>query len=168
MSSPAQRERICLSREIDGNRIEVWIYDENEFSNGFRLLYRLSERARIEQMKYEPHICKSEEEARELVKSMPEKGKWPCYFSASNTTGEKDFEEFYSDRETLDLNRFKSIGIIKSNLPFNSDKLDVFTEKISQMRESKSYRKEDIVTLFKDLLPEFVHDEKDRYLDQKM
>ncbi len=52
---------------------------------------------------------------------------WPCYFFASDTTGEKDFEEFYTDRETLDMARFESIGVIKNEPVFEPAKLELFT-----------------------------------------
>lgn len=51
MTESPRKEKICLSREIDGNKIEVWIYDENEFSNGFELLQRLCNRFTVEQAK---------------------------------------------------------------------------------------------------------------------
>lgn len=53
----------------------------------------------LQQIGYEPHVCDSEAEARELVCSLPQQGKWPCLFSDSDTTGEKDFEEFFTQNE---------------------------------------------------------------------
>lgn len=77
---------------------------------------------------YEPLLCGSEEEARTLVDVSINKKQWPCYFFKSDTTGEKDFEEFFTDNETLDINRFSSIGIIKSDPNFDNDMLELFTE----------------------------------------
>ena len=56
--------------------------------------------------------CESEEEARELANNGIKHGKWPCYFSRSDTTGEKSFEEFYMKDEELDETRFEKIGVI--------------------------------------------------------
>ena len=50
---------------------------------------------------FEPVTCDSEEEARLKARSLPSEGKWPCFFSNSDTTGEKDFEEFFMDHEEL-------------------------------------------------------------------
>ncbi|MDF1877759.1 UDP-N-acetylglucosamine 4,6-dehydratase, partial [Sulfurimonas sp. SAG-AH-194-L11] len=63
---------------------------------------------------YEPYLCKSEDEARALVHTLPKEGKWPCLFTVSDTTGEKDFEEFFTENETLDMDRFQNLGIIKN------------------------------------------------------
>ena len=43
---------------------------------------------------FEPYLCENEDEARDLIEKLPQQGKWPCLFTPSNTTGEKDFEEF--------------------------------------------------------------------------
>ena len=59
----------------------------------------------LKNLGYEAYVCKTEEEARDLIKSLPKEGKWPCLFTKSDTTGEKDFEEFYTSDETLDLDK---------------------------------------------------------------
>jgi len=63
---------------------------------------------------YEPYICDSEGEARERTEELIDLKKWPCYFFNSDTTGEKDFEEFYTNREVLDLVSYESVGVIKN------------------------------------------------------
>jgi hypothetical protein len=64
----------------------------------------------LKELGYEPYLCESEDEARELVDSFPGKGKWPCFFTKSDTTGEKDFEEFFMADEILDMDRFQNLG----------------------------------------------------------
>lgn len=117
---------------------------------------------------YDTHICSSEEEARELAHTLPKEGKWPCLFTKSDTTGEKDFEEFFMEGEVLDVERFENLGIVKSNLDFDDGKLESFLDTIQNMKYSLSWTKADIVTLFHDLLPGFDHKETGRYLDSKM
>ncbi|HAV4059307.1 TPA: UDP-N-acetylglucosamine 4,6-dehydratase, partial [Acinetobacter baumannii] len=75
---------------------------------------------------YEPYLCESEDEARSLIQTLPKQGKWPCLFTGSTTTGEKDFEEFFTDNETLDMQRFNNLGVIKNELNIEEDKLQVF------------------------------------------
>lgn len=60
----------------------------------------------LKQLDYEPHLCKNEYEARDLAHTLPEQGKWPCMFTGSDATGEKEFEEFLTEDEILDLERF--------------------------------------------------------------
>lgn len=117
---------------------------------------------------FEPYLCENEDEARDLIKELPQKGKWPCLFSPSNTTGEKDFEEFFTSNETIDLDRFQNLGVVKNGLVENSDKLDYFLDAISEMRNRGKWAKEEIVSLFHEMIPDFGHEEKGKYLDSKM
>lgn len=117
---------------------------------------------------YERHLCRTEAEARELVHRLPAKGKWPCLFTSSDTTGEKDFEEFFTDSEQLDMKRFKNLGIIKNEPNYDNDKLKAFTERIATMKASRSWTKSDLVELFKEMIPGFGHKETGKYLDGKM
>jgi len=122
----------------------------------------------LNELGYEPYLCKDEEEARELIKTLPQERKWPCLFSSSDTTGEKDFEEFFTDEEVLDMDRFENLGIIKNELNYQNDKLELFSSKISELRASRKWSKDDIVELFHKMIPDFGHKETGKYLDAKM
>ncbi len=117
---------------------------------------------------FEPYLCENEDEARDLVNKLPQNGKWPCLFTPSNTTGEKDFEEFFTSNEIIDLDRFQNLGIVKNGLADDSDKLDYFLNTISGMRKRGNWTKEEIVSLFHEMIPDFGHEEKGKYLDSKM
>src|SRR5690554_1647124 len=117
---------------------------------------------------YEPYLCKDEEEARELVHTLPQEGKWPCLFTTSDTTGEKDFEEFFTDKETLDMDRFENLGVIKNELNIEEDKLNLFEAKINELKVARKWNKEEIVDLFFTMIPDFGHKETGKYLDSKM
>ncbi|MBW8186495.1 UDP-N-acetylglucosamine 4,6-dehydratase [Shewanella nanhaiensis] len=117
---------------------------------------------------YQAHICQSEDEARQLAATLPTKGIWPCYFSVSDTTGEKDIEEFFTEQETLDMARFSELGIIKSKLKYDPKLLELFEQEIESMKLAKSWSKEQVVQLFHLMLPEFGHKETGRSLDEKM
>ena len=122
----------------------------------------------LNELGYEAHECSSEQEARDLVSSLPKAGKWPCYFSSSDTTGEKDFEEFFTEGENIDLDRFENLGIVKSELAFDPVLLTHFDQQIDLLKTQLSWTKEDILALFYVLLPQFGHKETGKYLDQKM
>jgi len=122
----------------------------------------------LENLGYEPYICESEDEARELAKTLPDEGKWPCYFFESDTTGEKDFEEFFTDAETLDMDRFENLGVIKNDTDYDAEKLVHFEEVIEDMKKKKVWKKEAIVELFFQMLPDFGHKETGKYLDGRM
>lgn len=122
----------------------------------------------LKNLGYSPYLCHSEGEARELVQTLPAKGSWPCLFADSDTSGEKDFEEFFTKNEILELSKFNSIGIIKNSLNFNDDGLEQFLNFIKEHKESMNWSKTEIIESFKRLIPEFNHKETGKYLDGKM
>jgi FlaA1/EpsC-like NDP-sugar epimerase len=117
---------------------------------------------------YEPYECASEDEARDRAEELIAKKQWPCYFFKSDTTGEKDFEEFFTDNENLDMGRFDTVGIIRNQSDFDEAKLDEFMAGIDALRAKAGWTKDDIVRLYFGVLPEFAHKETGKYLDQRM
>lgn len=117
---------------------------------------------------YEPYECESEDEARHRAEELIANKQWPCYFFKSDTTGEKDFEEFFTDNEDLDMERFETVGVIKNKPDFDKAKLDDFMDGIGALREKGTWSKGDIVNLYFGLLPQFSHKETGKYLDQRM
>ena len=117
---------------------------------------------------FEAIECKSEDYARRNAQQLIDQGRWPCYFFKSDTTGEKDFEEFYTDSEDLDMAQFSSIGVIKNKSDFDDSKLTLFFEKINFMLETGDWTKPYLIDLFHELIPNFLHEERGKYLDQRM
>lgn len=117
---------------------------------------------------YEPFLCQDEDEARALVHTLPQEGKWPCLFTESDTTGEKDFEEFFTNSEYLDMDRFENLGVIKNGLVVEKEKLQLFEDTISSIKGNRKWEKEEIVDLFLKMIPDFGHKETGKYLDAKM
>ena len=117
---------------------------------------------------YEPRECATEDEARARVHELARSGKWPCYFFQTDTTGEKDFEEFTTSRDVVDLNRFKGIGVIKNQPPSTEFRLEEFAAEIDRMRSTGEWTKQAIVDLFRESVPEFSHIETHKNLDNRM
>jgi len=122
----------------------------------------------LKNLGYTPYLCESEDEARKLAATLPQQGQWPCLFTASDTTGEKDFEEFFTDNETLDMQRFHNLGVIKNAPIYDELKLNRFSDQIDQMKAARSWTKDQIVELFFEMIPNFGHKEMGKYLDGKM
>ena len=122
----------------------------------------------LKNLGYEPHLCKTEDEARELANTLPQEGNWPCLFTNSDTTGEKDFEEFFTDNETLDMERFENLGVIKNEASFDAELVKEFEQTIAALKQDQTWTKEQIVKLFFKMLPDFGHKETGKYLDGKM
>lgn len=164
--TPQESGELCLMSCIFGENRDIFF---PKLSDALHLISFADIAVKyLEQLGFEPYLCKTEEEARELADTLPQQGRWPCLFSDSDTTGEKDFEEFFTDKEILDVDRFYNLGVIKNEASFNSDLLSLFEKDISDMKFSKTWKKEQLVNLFFKMLPEFGHKETGKYLDSKM
>lgn len=158
---------LCLLSTLLGHNRDVFFPKLNEELH----LITFSDIAQrfLEHQGYAAVQCASEDEARRRVKELKAKRQWPCYFFSSDTTGEKDFEEFFTEHEVLDMDRFLDIGVIKNDDIFvDNAQLDHFTTLIRDMKSRGEWSKPQLVSLFRKMLPEFSHDEKGKSLDQKM
>ncbi len=164
--TPQESGELCLLSGLLGENRDIFFPKLNEKLH----LITFSDIAKkyIKDRGYEPFECASEDEARSLTKDLIEARKWPCYFFKSDTTGEKDFEEFYTENEDIALDVFDGIGIIKNDQHYDEDKLNKFVLDLNDIEEKGSWDKQAIVNLFFDLLPEFAHKETGKYLDERM
>ncbi|MCR9770706.1 UDP-N-acetylglucosamine 4,6-dehydratase [Vibrio harveyi] len=164
--TPQESGELCLMSCIFGENRDIFF---PKLSEALHLISFADIAVKyLEQLGYEPHLCETEEEARQLAHTLPEQGKWPCLFTASDTTGEKDFEEFFTDKEELDMSRFENLGIIKNDPLYEQDLLTLFENSISEMKGERAWNKEQIVKLFFTMIPDFGHKETGKYLDSKM
>ncbi|MCX8825479.1 UDP-N-acetylglucosamine 4,6-dehydratase [Vibrio parahaemolyticus] len=164
--TPQESGELCLMSCIFGENRDIFF---PKLSEALHLISFADIAVKyLEQLGYEPHLCDSEEEARQLAHMLPEQGKWPCLFTASDTTGEKDFEEFFTDKEELDMSRFENLGIIKNEPLYEQELLTLFENSISEMKGEQAWSKEEIVKLFFTMIPDFGHKETGKYLDSKM
>lgn len=122
----------------------------------------------IKALGFEPYPCSTEDEARDRAADLIDSKYWPCYFFKSDTTGEKDFEEFFTDGEILDMQRFNNIGVIKNEALYDPTLLEKFLHTIQAIRSKPTWEKTPIVDLFNLMLPDFAHKETGKYLDARM
>ena len=164
--TPQESGQLCLISGLLGDNRDIFFPKLSEHLH----LITFSEIAEcyLRQMGYEPYHCTDEESARELADKLIAQKQWPCHFFSSDTTGEKDFEEFFTEQEDLDMNRFDSIGVIKNQPIYDEQKLDDFCSRVEALKMKTDWNKEAIVGLFFDLLPDFAHKETGKYLDQRM
>ena len=164
--TPQESGELCLLSGLLGNNRDIFFPKLSEKLH----LITFSEIAvrYLRERGYEPYECESEDEARDRAEELIANKQWPCYFFKSDTTGEKDFEEFFTDAEDLDIERFETVGVIRNLPEFDEAKLDEFMKGIEVLREKGTWSKEDIVKLYFSLLPEFAHKETGKYLDQRM
>ena len=122
----------------------------------------------LESHGYTPYLCESEDEARAKMDELYARKLWPCYFFDSDTTGEKEFEEFYDETEAVIWDRFRDIGVIQNSERGNDAILEGFLSTITAWRNEKKWSKADLVHLFNETLGSFAHKETFKYLDDRM
>jgi len=164
--TPQESGELCLLSCIFGDNRDIYFPKLNKnlhlrYFSDIAIKY-------IKEKGYEPYLCKTEEEARELVITLPKKGKWPCLITKSDTTGEKYFEEFHTDKEILDMNSYDSVGVIKNEAEFNDNKLNEFEDSIRILKKKLLWDKDQIVEQFIKLIPDFDYQDSKKYLDGKM
>ncbi len=164
--SSRESGELCLMSSLFGLDMDIFfpILDQKKDPMTFSEIAKKY----IEMRGFSPFECESEDEARAKNLSLIKEKKWGCYFFESDTTGEKQIEEFFSDEPNLNLDKFKGIGIVKPSLEFDPIKIRTFQEELSKFKASGNWSKEDLVKLFKEFIPEFSHEEKGKNLDQKM
>lgn len=113
--------------------------------------------------------CSSEEEAKAIASEIGDSPReWPCFFSGSDTSGEKEFEEFYDPSEERDEERFQTVGVIKSPVFHGSDQVQEGIENLMALRASGQWSKDEVVSILEQAVPEMAHVVSDKSLDQKM
>ena len=93
---------------------------------------------------------------------------YPVVYFKSDTTGEKDFEEFYVPGEKLNMERFSALGVIEDTVRRPMNEVDSFFSELEGIFQKEEFTKAEIVEALKKFLPNFEHEEKGKNLDQKM
>jgi FlaA1/EpsC-like NDP-sugar epimerase len=164
--TPQESGELCLASCLLGGNRDIFF---PKMSDALRLTKFSDIACRfLAQLGYEPFECSSEDEARGRAAELIAARKWPCYFFKSDTTGEKDFEEFFTDREDLDMARFRSIGVIRNEARFDEKALSDFLASIDAMLRAGRWDRSQLVDLFNRMIPEFNHKETGKFLDGRM
>ena len=164
--TPKESGELCLMSCLTGENRDIYFPKLSQELN----LVTFSSIAEkyLENLGYEPVRCATEQEARERVLELKAIHKWPVYFFDSDTTGEKDFEEFFTDKEVLNMDKFESIGVIKNKLDYDEAKLDMFVKRIEALRKEEAWGRGELIDLFNEMIPEFNHKETGKFLDGRM
>lgn len=114
---------------------------------------------------FEPVLVQLEKEAKEFdFDKYP--AKYPIYFFKTDTSGEKTYEEFYTEEEDYEINKYDSLGFIHTpDIKISFEEVESDFENIFNNLNSE---KSDIVTVIKKYVPDFMHIETGKHLDQKM
>lgn len=164
--SPEESGQICMLACILGNNGEIFFpkLGEEQMITFSSICDKF-----LQTLGYEKKECATDEEAKRFAAEMPEDSTiYPVVYFTSDTTGEKDYEEFYVPGEKLNMNRFSSLGVIEEvNIRPLSD-LDQFFHEVELLFGQSDFNKAEIVASIKRFIPNFEHIEKGKNLDQKM
>lgn len=164
--TPEESGQLCLLAGLYGSNLDIFIpkgiasFQPQKFSD---IALRL-----VKQWGYTPKICNDEVTARFEVDKSISRGQWPCYFFNSETTGEKEIEEFFMEHEILQSDRFDTIDVVKSLRQKDENDVQAFIDGIEELKNRSTWEKADILRLFKELLPELNHKDTGKYLDDRM
>lgn len=164
--SPRESGQICLLACILGKSGEIF-FPKLEVSQmkSFSEIADAFLRARG----YEPLPFHSDADARAYAASMPENTKlWPVVYTSSDTSGEKAAEEFFVPGESLDMDRFGSLGVVSGSPRLPKEKVQECFAALGGLFAKEDFSKEDIVKLLEKYIPSFHHMETGKNLDQKM
>jgi len=164
--TPQESGELCLMSCLLGENRDIF-FPKLDYNLNLITFSEIAERY-LNGLGYEPVQCDSEDEARGCIGELRARKKYPVYFFKSDTTGEKDFEEFYTNKETLDMGRFNAIGIVKNDALYDDQKLNVFTDTIQALRKEGEWTRLELINLFNFMIPEFNHKETGKFLDGKM
>ena len=164
--SPEESGQICMLACMLGNNREIFFPKLEEAQ-----MMRFDSIARelLNVYGYEVLECESDEDAICKAQNLIEGSKkYPVHFSVSDTSGEKTYEEFYTDLESTDMKRLNSLGIVVDKEIPERTAIDQLFKNLEKAFEKPDVKKEDIVKIMKEYLPNFEHIETGKSLDIKM
>ena len=163
--SPEESGQICMLACMLGKNREIFF---PKLEDAQMMTFDTIARELLKEQGFEVLECETDEEAIDKAEQLKNGSKkYPVHFSESNTSGEKPFEEFYTDTEKVDMNRLNALGIIVDKEISDRDRIErLFSELKDEFKEETT--KDKIVQIIKDYLPNFEHIETGKSLDSKM
>lgn len=164
--SPQESGHICMLACIIGRNREVYF---PKLSKEQVVTFSDIAEVFLRQQGYNVLQCVSEQEAIQKAVELKKGSKqYPVYYSCSDTTGEKPYEEFFTNSETIDLMRHQALGVITSIKPRPLTEIDSLFHNLHTLFAKLETSKSEIVAVMKAFLKNFDHQEKERNLDSKM
>lgn len=158
--------QICMLACMLGNNREIFFPKLEEAQ---MMTFDAIATALLKEQGYEVLECASDTEAIERAAELHNGSKYyPVHYSKSDTSGEKAFEEFYTDGEIVDMDRFSALGIITGKELFDSTKVNMLFTDLEKAFAKEDVSKEHVVSILKEFLPNFEHIETGKSLDEKM
>ena len=164
--SPEESGQICMLACMLGTNREIFFptLEEEQMMTFDAIATNL-----LREYGYEVYQCNSDEEAVDKAQDLKNGSRqYPVHYSGSDTSGEKAFEEFYTEQEKVDWDRFHSLGVIEDKTVPDKQRIGELFKKLDTAFLKDNVTKDDIVDIIKGYLPNFEHIEKGKSLDSKM
>ena len=170
--SPQESGQICMLACILGNGGEVFFPKLGEDQ---MLTFSAICDEFVKAEGFEKDLCTTDAEAVQKAAALNlehlnplNHAKYPVRYFASDTTGEKAYEEFYVPGEKIDMQRFQALGVVEQTARHPMDEVNSFFEKLESIFEKDDFTKAQVVDALCEFLPNFQHEETGKNLDQKM
>lgn len=177
--SPEESGQICMLACILGNGGEVFfpklgedqmltfsaICDDFVKANGLQKL-ECSSDAEAKKYAHDMDFVETNSSTCGLVDSLTPK--YPVRYFASDTTGEKAYEEFYVPGEKINMERFSALGVVEQTTRRPMNEVNDFFAELEDIFAKDDFTKAEVVQSIKKFIPNFEHEEKGKNLDQKM
>jgi FlaA1/EpsC-like NDP-sugar epimerase len=163
--APVESGEICLAACVLGNSAEIFFPKLDMQKDLIRFADVLP--AFLKEKGFNVYRCNSEEEARNSTDRI-DQGEYPVYFFKTDTSGEKLYEEFYTEEETYTLDRYRSLGVISKTAQYTPESFHGIIDELKQLLADPVLTKQQLVIWLKKYIPEFDHIETGLGLDKKM
>lgn len=165
--SPQESGELCMTASVLGESGDIIFPKLDEKKD--MMTFDAIARDLLHYLGMEADVCSTEEEARRKALLLNDKSKsYPVYFFETDTSGEKPYEEFFTEKEVIDNDRFVSLGVIKNSVKRDTEEIDEIFDKLRKLFYSDRVTKAAVVDILKTWLPDFEHIEKGKGLDSKM
>ena len=164
--SPEESGQICMLACMLGKNREIFFprLEEEQMMTFDKIAT-----AFLQENGFEVLECASDEEAIEKAEKLKNGSiYYPVHYSGSNTSGEKAYEEFYTDTESVDLNRLKALGVVTGKEIPDKERVKELFKQLNTAFEKEETTKEEVIAIMKAYLPNFEHIETGKSLDSKM
>ena len=163
--SPEESGQICLLACILGTSGDIFFpkLESHKMINFKEITLNFFKTMGVKEV-----YCSSDKEARQKIKNCLKDNTYPVYFFKSDTSGEKLYEEFYTKEDTLELDKFESLGVIQNASKPSKKNIQQCLSSLKTLMGDPNYSKASIIEVMKEFIPDFDHIETGKNLDQKM
>lgn len=164
--SPEESGQLCMLACLLGQSSDIFFpkLDEDQMMTFSDIAERF-----LSDMGLQADHCTNEQEAKDKAANWDGKSKsYPVFFFKTDTSGEKSFEEFYTDSDEIDMTTFSALGVVKNTPISSKEQIEKTLMAFTNLFESEEVDKAKVVSLLGEYLPDFSHIETGKSLDQKM